>query len=197
MATPPGGKAYLGRVGRTGVRPTRREFVAALAAATGGCLGVGGEPTPTALPDSDGDGVPDRGDDYPTDDRRGHRTSRSAGTTTVEAGEFRAVALTNSPTASGEYLAYDAAVEGEGTVDCLVFRREAYDAYEAGDRDAAVVSALSRTGVSETSLVERLPEGEFVFALDYTEQATDPERDRVTVTYAVEMADPAPGGTPE
>ncbi|WP_459191606.1 twin-arginine translocation signal domain-containing protein [Halosimplex sp. J119] len=173
------------------MRSTRRAFVVALAAAGGGCLGIGNDPTPTARPDSDDDGIPDDVDDYPTDDRRGLRSSSTEATeSTIEAGEFRAYGLTNSPQDSGEYVEYDVTVEGEGAVDCLVFRREAYDAYEEGDRDAAVVDELSRTGVSETNVVEQLPEGEFIFVLDYTAQATDPERERVTVSYSVEIADP-------
>ncbi len=168
-----------------------------IAAAGSGCLGLRSEPTPTARPDSDDDGVPDGVDDYPSDDRRAFQSSSAAATTTIDAGEFRAIGLTNSPRASGEYLDYEVAVEGEGTVDCLVFRREAYDAYEQGARDASVVAALSRTDVSEAKVVDRLPEGQFIFSLDYTEQTTEPGRESVTVMYTVEMADPVSTATPD
>ncbi|WP_436925705.1 hypothetical protein [Halosimplex amylolyticum] len=179
--------------------PRRRAFVSTLVAALGGCTGLGSSSssTPTARPDRDGDGVPDGADDYPDDGRRARRSSSSEGTTTIEVGEFEATALTNSPEASGGFLAYDVTVDGEGTVDCLVFRREDYDAFAEGARDVPVVSAFSRTDVSEAQVVEQLPEGEFIFALDYTEQATGPSRESVTVTYTVEMADPVSTATPE
>ncbi|WP_415379192.1 hypothetical protein [Halosimplex sp. TS25] len=179
--------------------PTRRAFATGLAAVCGGCLGLGPaqSSTPTDRPDSDGDGVPDDVDDYPNDDRRAFRSSSSEGTTTIEAGEFRAIGLTNTPQDSGEYVDYDVAVEGEGTVDCLVFRREEYDAYEQGARDASPVAAFSRTDVSEAHVVEQLPEGQFIFSLDCTEQSTEPGRESVTVTYSIKMADPVSTATPD
>jgi hypothetical protein len=175
------------------MRWSRRAVVTALAGFGGGCLGSRRATTPTPGPDTDGDGVPDEVDEYPTDARRASRNFRAEGTQTLQPGEFSAVALTNSPRASGTVLQYDIAVEGDAAVDCLVFEREAYDAYEDGARDVSFVSEYSRIGVTETSLIRTLDRGEYVFSLDFTEQATPPGDERVTVTRLLELGEPAGG----
>jgi hypothetical protein len=174
------------------MRLSRRAVVAALLAAGGGCLdgSAGSTPTATAT-DGDGDSVPDRVDDYPDDPDRAFRSLRAAGTVTLRPGEFDALALTNSPRAGGEVLHYDVSVVGEGTVDCLVLEREAYDAYQQGARDVPVVEAYSRTGVTETALTSRLATGEFLFVLDNTDLAGEASAEPLTVSRVVELAEPA------
>jgi hypothetical protein len=172
---------------------TRRAVVAALAGFGGGCLSSRSATTPTARPDADGDTVPDHEDDYPTDARRAFMDFRAEGTKTLHPGEFSAIALTNSPQASGKVLQYDITVDGDTAVDCLVFEREAYDAYEDGARDVPFVSEYSRTGVTETSLVRTLDQGEYIFALDYTDQVTAPGEESVTVTRLLELSESAGG----
>lgn len=176
---------------------SRRTVVAGLAAIGSGCAALGSPSTPTATPrpDRDDDGIPDGADDYPTDAQRGIRTFRMAGTTTLDPGDFQAVALTNEPDDRGEYLHYRVTVGGDTPVDCLVFERDAYDTYEDGARDVPVVSRLSRTGVTDTDVTVRLDRGEYLFALDYTMQGTAPGPDSVEVELLVELADPPDGRT--
>lgn len=170
---------------------SRRLFLSSLPVFAAGCTSLTpGSTTPTARPDRDGDGVPDGADDYPTDDRRGVRSFRTSGTVTLRPGEFRAgVALTNSPDASGDIVHYEVSVDGEAGIDCLVFRREAWDAYADGARDVDVVSAYSRLDVTEASVTVQLDEGEYLFALDYTELLTDPGPDPVEVEHRLEIAE--------
>ncbi|WP_224333082.1 hypothetical protein [Haloprofundus halobius] len=132
-------------------------------------------------------------DDYLTDARRAFKDFRAEGIQTLQPGEFSAIALTNSPQASGKVLHYDIAVEGDTSVDCLVFEREAYDAYEDGARDVPFVPEYSRTGVSETTLIRTLDRGEYIFSLDYTEQVTAPGEESVTVTRLLELSESAGG----
>lgn len=175
------------------MRIPRRALLGSIAILSlGGCLDAVGRttPTPTPHPDSDGDGVPNHADDYPTDDRRAFTSSRSTGSPTLERGAFSAIALTNSPQASGEYLHYEVSTEGDATIDCLVFERDAYDAYQEGARDVPVVSEYSRLDVASASITTQLDRGEYIFALDYTSLATEPEAERVDVEYVVELADP-------
>jgi len=113
------------------------------------------------------------------------------GTETLRPGQFSAVALTNSPRASGDILHYDIAVDGSTEVDCLVFEREAYDAYQNGNRDVSIISEYSRTGVTEATLTRTLDKGEYIFALDYTDLVTDPGETTVTVTRWLELSEPA------
>lgn len=113
------------------------------------------------------------------------------GTETLQPGQFSAVALTNSPQASGDILHYDITVEGGTEVDCLVFERKAYDAYQDGDRDVSIVSEYSRTGITETTVTRTLDEGEYVFSLDNTDLMTDPSETSVTVSRLLELSDPA------
>lgn len=75
---------------------------------------------------------------------------------------------------------------------CLRFLKPAQEGASA----ASPVAALSRTGVSETNAVEQLPEGQFVFSLDYAEQSAVPDRERVTVRYSIETADPVSTDSP-
>lgn len=174
-------------------RQSRRAFIAALTAVGGGCLGSRQSSTGTDAPDSDGDGVPDYGDDYPDDDRRAFRSFHTAGTVTLDRHQFSAVALTNSPQASGDVLHYDIAVEGHTPIDCLVLEREAYDAYEGGARNIAMVSEYSRVGVTETTLTRTLDQGEYVFSLDYTGLITEPGKESVTVNRLLELSKPLNG----
>lgn len=174
------------------MRLSRRAFSTWLLALGGGCLGSRSASTPTARPDRDGDGVPDGGDDYPDDAGRAFREFRvSGGTTTLEAGEFSAVALTNSPRASGDVLHYEVSVVGAGAVDCVVFERDAYDAYEEGARDVPTVSEYSREGVGEASVTATLDRGEYIFALDCTGLLTEPGRESVEVEFVLDIAEPA------
>jgi hypothetical protein len=113
------------------------------------------------------------------------------GTETLRPGQFSAVALTNSPQASGDILHYDITVDGSTEVDCLVFEREEYDAYQDGDRDVSIVSEYSRTGITETTLTRTLDEGEYIFSLDYTDMVTDPDETSVSVTRLLELSEPA------
>lgn len=185
--------AVDGRAGRrqSSAALARRGFLAAVPAVLGGCTAFAGTPTPTDRPDSDDDGVPDGADDYPNDPGRAVRSSRSEGSPTLPPGEVATgIALTNHPDASGEVLHYEVTVDGETPVDCLVFRRDAWDAYVDGARDVAVVDEYSRVGVTEASLTAQLDRGEFIFAVDYTGLLTDPGPDPVDVEYVVEMADP-------
>ncbi|WP_439026432.1 hypothetical protein [Haloarchaeobius sp. DT45] len=171
------------------MQQSRRAFVTALAGIGGGCLGSRDSSPPTTAPDADGDGVPDDVDDYPTDDRRAYEDFRAAGTPTLRPGQFSAIALTNSPQASGDVLHYDIAVQGDAKIDCLVFEREAYDAYVEGARDVSVVSRYSRIGVTETTLTDTLDEGEYIFSLDYTSLLTEPGEQSVTVRRVLTLAD--------
>jgi hypothetical protein len=83
--------------------------------------------------------------------------------------------------------------QGDTVVDCLVFEREAYGAYQDGARDVSFVSEYSRTEVTETTLVCTLDQGEYIFSLDYTEQATTPGEEHVTVSRLLELSEPAGG----
>lgn len=174
---------------RRGMRLSRRAFVLSALAFTSGCISLRSASTPTSKPDRDGDGIPDSADDYPDDDDRGIRTFRMDGTPTLEPGDFEAVALTNSEQASGDVLHYEVATEGKA-VDCVVFERDAYDAYEDGARDVPVVSKYSRTDVVEAAVTKQLDQGEYIFAVDYTELLTAPAQDNVEVDLLVELADP-------
>lgn len=175
---------------------SRRRFLSsgtALTALTAGCTTVDprSTPTPTARPDRDGDGVPDGPDDYPTDDRRGVRSFRASGTVSLQPGEFGgAVALTGSPDASGDIVHYEVSVDGDAGIDCLVFRRDAWDAYADGARDVAVVREYSRVDVTEASVTVQLDHGEYLFALDYTELLTAPGPEPVDVEHLLEIAEP-------
>ena len=172
--------------------PTRRRFSACLLGLGCGCVGARPSPTPTARPDRDDDGVPNGGDDYPADAGRAYRDFRmGGGTTTLRAGEFSAVALTNSPRASGDILHYEVSVAGEGTVDCAVFERSAYDAYEEGARDVPVVPEYTREAVTEASVTATLDRGEYVFVLDYTRLLTEPRQESVEVDFTLDIAEPA------
>lgn len=173
------------------MRQSRRTFVGSIAVFGGGCLGSRSSSKSTAESDSDGDGVLDSADDYPTDDRRAFRSFQMDGTETLRPGQFSAVALTNSPQASGDVLHYDIAVDGSSEVDCLVFEREEYDTYQDGDQDVSIVSEYSRTGITETTLTRTLDEGEYIFSLDYTDLVTDPDESSVTVDCLVELSEPA------
>ncbi|WP_280535445.1 hypothetical protein [Halopenitus sp. POP-27] len=174
-------------------RTSRRALLGALGSIVlGGCLSGGDRATPTPAPDTDGDGVPDHGDDYPADNRRAVRTFRSTGAPTLQPGEFTAIAITNAPTARGDVLHYEVTVQGSTPVDCLVLERDAYDAYVDGARDVPIASAYSRTGVRETEVTVELDRGEYLFVLDHTTLATDPGSDPVTVDHVVEVAEPAP-----
>ncbi|QHS16638.1 hypothetical protein GWK26_05460 [haloarchaeon 3A1-DGR] len=179
-------------------RPPRRALLGVLGSiALGGCLSGGDRATPTPRPDADGDGAPDHGDDYPTDDRRAVRTFRSTGSPTLQPGEFTAIALTNAPTARGDVLHYEVTVAGSTPVDCLVLERDPYDAYVDGARDVPIVDEYSRVGVREAEVTVELDRGEYLFVLDHTALKTDPGSDPVTVEHVVEMAEPAPTSTEE
>ncbi|WP_424002132.1 hypothetical protein ACOZ4I_00970 [Haloarcula salina] len=171
------------------MRLTRRGFVAGVCALGSGCVGFGDSSTPTPRPDRDGDGAPDHADDYPGDERRAFRSFQWEGTATLEPGEFQAVALTNSERASGDFLDYEVSVHGETPVDCLVFERDAYDRYQDGARDVSVVSAYSRVGVTDASVTEQLARGEYLFALDYTDQSTAPGTAPVEVSITLELGE--------
>lgn len=174
------------------MRRSRRAFITTVPALTVGCTRLGSPSTSsTEPPDRDGDGVPDDADDYPTDDRRGVRDFLAEGTVTLQPGEFGgAVALTNSPQASGDIVQYEVRVEGETGIDCLVFRRDAWDAYTAGSRDVSIVSGYSRVDVSEAEVTIQLDQGEYLFALDYTELASEPGPDSIEVYHRLEIAEP-------
>lgn len=171
---------------------SRRLFLSSVPVLTAGCASLDPRSTnPTARPDRDGDGVPDGVDDYPTDDRRASRSFRASGTVTLQPGEFRgAVALTDSSDASGDIVHYEVAVDGEAGIDCLVFRRDAWDAYADSSRDVDIVPAYSRVDVTAADVTVQLDEGEYLFALDYTELLTDPGPDPVEVEHRLEIADP-------
>jgi hypothetical protein len=171
---------------------SRRLFLSSVPVLAAGCASLDPRSkTPTARPDRDGDGVPDGVDDYPTDDRRAVRSFRASGTVTLLPGEFKgAVALTDSPDASGDIVHYEVSVDGEAGIDCLVFRRDAWDAYAAGSRDVDVVGAYSRLDVTATDVTVQLDAGEYLFALDYTELLTDPGPDPVEVRHILEVAEP-------
>ncbi|MBP2251001.1 hypothetical protein J2754_001322 [Halarchaeum solikamskense] len=175
---------------------SRRALLGSLAAVTlGGCLDdvtSRSTTTTTTASDRDGDGVPDRGDDYPDDPDRAFRSfhADSGGATTLEPGDFQAFALTNSPEASGDVLHYEASVAGDTPIDCLVFERDAYDRYERGDRDVPIAESYSRAAVTETSLTARLDRGAYVFAVDYTDQTTPTGTGPVDVTYTLDLAEP-------
>ncbi|SEH58979.1 hypothetical protein SAMN05192561_11012 [Halopenitus malekzadehii] len=174
-------------------RISRRALLGTLGSiALGGCLSGGDRATPTPAPDTDGDGVPDHGDDYPTDDRRAVRTFRSTGAPTLQPGEFTAIAITNAPTARGDVLHYEVTVAGSTPVDCLVLERDAYDAYIEGARDVRIVNEYSRIGVREAEMTVELDRGEYLFVLDHTALKTDPGSNPVTVEHVVEIAEPAP-----
>ncbi|WP_408957263.1 hypothetical protein [Natrinema sp. 74] len=173
------------------MQQSRRAVVVALAGIGSGCVGTRQSSPATTESDTDGDGIPDHADRYPNDPRRAFRDQSREGTYTLHPGQFSATALTNSPQASGKVLHYEAEVEGDTEVDCLVFEREAYDAYAAGDRDVSIVSEYSRTGITETTLTRTLDEGEYLFSLDYTRQVTDPGEQSVTVNHFLELAEPA------
>jgi hypothetical protein len=155
-----------------------------------GCGGIQADSTPTPKSDRDGDGIPDSGDDYPDDSSRAVRTFHMEGTPTLHPGDFEAVALTNSKTASDQVLHYEVATSGDKPVDCVVFERDAYDTYEEGDRDVPVVSEYSRIDVTEAALTTQLDRGEYIFAVDYTALLTAPAEDSVAVDLSVELADP-------
>lgn len=169
------------------MRLTRRTFVAGVCTLGSGCTGFGESSTPTARPDRDGDGVPDHADDYPSDERRASRSFQWEGTPTLQPGDFRAVALTNSEQASGEFLDYEVSVNGETPVDCLVFERDAYDRFQDGARDVSVVSEYSRVGVTDASVTAQLARGEYLFVLDYTDQSTAPGSAPVEVSITLEL----------
>ncbi|MBZ6496372.1 hypothetical protein [Natrinema longum] len=173
------------------MKQSRRAFVVVLVGIGSGCVGTRQSSPTTTESDTDGDGVPDRADRYPNDSRRAFRDHSREGTYTLRPGQFSATALTNSPEASGEVLHYDVEVEGDTEVDCLVFEREAYDAYAAGARDVPIVSEYSRTGVTKTTLTRTLDKGEYLFSLDYTSQVTAPSEQSVTVNLYLELAEPA------
>jgi hypothetical protein len=179
------------------MRTPRRALLGSIATLTvGGCLGKQGQTTSTTQSDRDQDGVPDHADDYPTDDRRAFQSSYSSGSPTLQPGEFSAIALTNSPQASGDILHYEASTDGDTGIDCLVFERTAYDAYESGNRDVSVVSRYSRTDVTSVSVTDQLDRGEYIFVVDYTQQLTAPGTDSVDVQYAVEIAEPVTSTRP-
>ena len=178
------------------MRTPRRALLGSIATLTvGGCFGNQGQETSTTQPDRDHDGVPDHADDYPTDDQRAFQSSYSSGSPTLQRGEFVAIALTNSPLASGDIVHYEVSTEGGTGIDCLVFERPAYDAYVSGSRDVSVVSRYSRTGVTSVSVTEHLDRGEYIFVVDYTELVTAPETDSVDVRYAVDIAEPVTSPT--
>jgi hypothetical protein len=112
------------------------------------------------------------------------------GTPTLQPGDFEAVALTNSKQASDEVLHYEVTTSGDKTVDCVVFERDAYDAYEEGDRDVPTVSKYSRINVTAADVTKQLDQGEYIFVVDYTELMTTPAEDSVEVDLSVELADP-------
>lgn len=177
------------------VRVSRRAVLATVPAVVGGCteVGFGQASTPTTHADRDDDGVPDQADDYPNDPDRAFESGRSHGTTTIEPGEFAAGnALTNHPDDRGDILHYEVSVDGDALVDCLVFRRDAWDAYAGGARDVPVVDQYSRVGVSDANVTEQLAAGEFLFAIDNTGLLTDPTATSVDVTYTVTVAAPPP-----
>lgn len=172
---------------------SRRLFLSSASVLTAGCASLDprSTATPTPCPDRDGDGVPDGADDYPTDDRRASRSFRASGTVTLQPGEFGgAVALTDSPDASGDIVHYEVSVDSDEGIDCLVFRRDAWDAYADGSRDVDIVPEYSRVDVTEAAVTVQLDEGEFLFALDYTELLTDPGPDPVDVEHLLEIAEP-------
>jgi len=177
------------------VHRSRRALLGSIATVTlGGCLDdVTSQSTTTTTSDRDGDGVPDHADDYPDDPDRAFQSfhAESGGATTLEPGDFQAFALTNSPTASGDVLHYEASVAGDTPIDCLVFERDAYDRYERGARDVPIVESYSRTAVTEASLTTQLDRGEYIFVVDYTDQTTPAESGPIDVTYTLDLADPS------
>ena len=172
------------------MRYSRRIFVLSAILCGSGCIRPQSASTPTPKSDRDGDGIPDSGDDYPNDSSRAVRTFQMEGTPTLQPGDFKSVALTNSKQASGDVLHYEVATSGDKTVDCVVFERDAYDAYEEGDRDVPTVSKYSRIDVTEAELTKQLDRGEYIFVVDYTELLTSPAEDSVEVDLSVELADP-------
>lgn len=110
---------------------------------------------------------------------------------TIPPGEFRsAVALTNSGRARGDIVHYEVEVAGDTGIDCLVFEREAWDAYADGARDVDVVRAYSRVNVTEADVTVQLDRGEYLFALDHTDLLTDPGPDGVEASVLLEIAEP-------
>jgi hypothetical protein len=179
------------------MRTPRRALLGSIATLSlSGCLGRQQQQMPsTTRADRDQDGVPDHADDYPTDDRRAFQSSYSSGSPTLQPGEFSAVALTNSPQASDDIVHYEVSTASDTSIDCLVFERSAYDAYESGNRDVSVVSRYSRTDVTSVSVTEQLGRGEYIFVVDYTELLTSPETDSVEVRYTVDIAEPVTSRT--
>ena len=109
------------------------------------------------------------------------------GTFTVAPGEFvAAIALSNSSTGCGGVVRYEVSVRGETPVDCLVFEREAWDAYVGGARDVSFVSRYSETGVTDVTVTHQLDRGQYLFAVDYSSVATPPGDGSVTVDARVE-----------
>lgn len=174
----------------------RRAFLLTSTALLSGCSALNADPTPTERPDRDGDGVPDGPDDYPDDPRRALRSSSTEGTFELAPGEFSAHQLQSAAADGGDYLGYDLTVQGDATVDVLVFERTAYDAYEAGARDVVVVEEYTRQNVADTSLVAELDGGELILALDNTDQLTPATEEPVTVEFRLSVAEP-PGDVVE
>jgi len=168
----------------------RRAFLLSSTTVLSGCSALSTDPTPTERPDRDGDGVPDGPDDFPDDPRRALRSSSTEGRFDLAPGEFSAHQLQGAAAGGGDYLAFDLTVLGDATVDVLVFERAAYDAYEEGARDVAVVEEYTRTDVADTSLVAELDGSELLLALDNTDQLTPATEETVTVDFRMSVAEP-------
>ena len=113
------------------------------------------------------------------------------GAITLRPGAFGgAVAFTDASSDHGAIVHYDISVEGTTGVDCLIFDRSAWDAYQAGDHDVDPVSVFSRLDVTETTTTVRVEGGEYPFAIDNTRVGTDPGPNTVTMHHVFEIAEP-------
>lgn len=171
------------------MRQSRRAFVAGAAACWAGCVGPSAGPTSDAETDSTADrrtaNVPADQPETPTCERD-LPSGGLAGSGTLAPGEFTAaLALTNSELACGDVVRYEVTVAGETPVDCLVFERNAWDAYVDGARDVPVVSRYSRVGVTAADVTLTLDRGQYLFAVDYTGLMTPPGAEDVAVEYTV------------
>ncbi|MFD1512515.1 hypothetical protein [Halomarina rubra] len=160
--------------------PSRRVFLTGALTSLTGCSTFGQQSptTSTPHPDSDGDGVPDAGDQFPNNPEY-YTVSSSWQTTsedlaTLAPGEYSAHYLHGNTGDDNRHLHYELTVHGAHPVDCLFIDRDEWDPFVDGNRDVPIRDDLSVLDTTQTSFTVPIPPEPCLFVLDYTKQGTPP-----------------------
>lgn len=146
--------------------------------------------TPTAPPDSDGDGVPDRRDDYPNDSSRSRQIESISDTRNIEEDDWRYYTFNFSSTGTVEY---EFVVREGPPIDAIFMEESEYEYFEEGER-AQYYQDLTIMDSTGGSTKGQVSEGTYYMVFDNSNlgEAAPPanlSNDVVSVDFTLEASE--------